>query len=45
MRRRAKTCENTVHETLRHSREVLEHFGSGADQIESLFGSGAVIQN
>jgi len=96
MRRRGKTCENTVHETLRstrhpsgqtarhrcrspreqsarvrlggqgadkaggdrdaqsrvrrrpptlgaHSREVIEHFGSGADQIERLFGAGAVI--
>jgi len=28
-----------------HSREVLEQFGFGADQIESLLGTGAVIQS
>ncbi len=28
-----------------HSREVLEQFGFGADRIESLLGTGAVIQS
>lgn len=28
-----------------HSREVLEQFGFGADQIENLFDAGAVVQS